>query len=40
MDVFADTHAWAEHHFAEAQLGDRRCTRRLIQAAASRRGLL
>lgn len=34
MDVFADTQAWAEHHFADAQLGDRRRTRRLVQAAA------
>lgn len=34
MDVFADTHAWAQHHFADAQLGDRRRTRRLVHAAA------
>jgi hypothetical protein len=34
MDIFADTHAWAEHHFADAPLGDRRRNRRLIQAAA------
>jgi hypothetical protein len=35
MDVFADTHAWAEHHFADAQLGDRRRTRRLMHSAAN-----
>lgn len=34
MDVFADTHAWAEHHFADAALGDQRRTRRLVHAAA------
>lgn len=34
MDHFADTHAWAEHQFADAQLGDSRRNRRLVQAAA------
>jgi Transposase DNA-binding/Transposase Tn5 dimerisation domain len=34
MDVFANPHAWAQHHFADAQLGDQRRTRRLVQAAA------
>lgn len=34
MDIFADTHAWAEHHFADAPLGDQRRNRRLVQAAA------
>jgi hypothetical protein len=34
MNVFADAHQWAEHHFADADLGDRRRSRRLVQAAA------
>lgn len=34
MDVFADARQWAEHHFADADLGDRRRTRRLVDAAA------
>lgn len=34
MDVFADTRKWAEVNFGAAQLGDRRRTRRLVQAAA------
>lgn len=34
MDIGTDTHAWAEHHFADAALGDRRRNRRLVQAAA------
>lgn len=34
MDLFTDAHQWAEYHFADADLGDRRRTRRLVQAAA------
>src|SRR5208283_369237 len=34
MDVFADTRKWAEINFSEAQLGDRRRTRRLVQSVA------
>jgi hypothetical protein len=35
MGVFADAHQWAEHNFADADLGDRRRTRRLVRAAAN-----
>lgn len=34
MDVIPDARTWAEHHFAAAELGDRRRTRRLVEAAA------
>lgn len=34
MEVIPDTRAWAEQNFATAVLGDRRRTRRLVEAAA------
>jgi len=35
MEVVADTLVWAEQHFGDAALGDRRRTRRLVQSAAA-----
>jgi hypothetical protein len=34
LDVLTDAHQWAQHNFADADLGDRRRTRRLVRAAA------
>jgi len=34
MDVIADARLWAERNFADAALGDRRRTRRLVESAA------